>query len=173
MYNHSRVNNITLIELKPKGVIMMKCPYCGGEESKVVDSRATEDDGAIRRRRECLNCGKRYTTYEKIEDIPVFVIKRNLTREVFNRDKILNGLIRAFEKRPVSRMDIEVLFNSIEKKINNAMTTEITSESIGEIVLEKLKEMDEVAYIRFASVYRKFEDINSFIEEIKGLNGEI
>lgn len=152
---------------------MMKCPYCGGEESKVVDSRATEDDGAIRRRRECLNCGKRYTTYEKIEDIPVFVIKRNLTREVFNRDKILNGLIRAFEKRPVSRMDIEVLVNSIEKKINNAMTTEITSESIGEIVLEKLKEMDEVAYIRFASVYRKFEDINSFIEEIKGLNGEI
>ena len=152
---------------------MMKCPYCGGEESKVVDSRATEDDGAIRRRRECLKCGKRYTTYEKIEDIPVFVIKRNLTREVFNRDKILNGLIRAFEKRPVSRMDIEVLVNSIEKKINNAMTTEITSESIGEIVLEKLKEMDEVAYIRFASVYRKFEDINSFIEEIKGLNGEI
>ncbi len=152
---------------------MMKCPYCGGEESKVVDSRATEDDGAIRRRRECLKCGKRYTTYEKIEDIPVFVIKRNLTREVFNRDKILNGLIRAFEKRPVSRTDIEVLVNSIEKKINNAMTTEITSESIGEIVLEKLKEMDEVAYIRFASVYRKFEDINSFIEEIKGLNGEI
>ncbi|MDU1411653.1 MAG: transcriptional regulator NrdR [Clostridium sp.] len=151
----------------------MKCPYCGGEESKVVDSRATEDDGAIRRRRECLKCGKRYTTYEKIEDIPVFVIKRNLTREVFNRDKILNGLIRAFEKRPVSRTDIEVLVNSIEKKINNAMTTEITSESIGEIVLEKLKEMDEVAYIRFASVYRKFEDINSFIEEIKGLNGEI
>ena len=152
---------------------MMKCPYCGGEESKVVDSRATEDDGAIRRRRECLKCGKRYTTYEKIEDIPVFVIKRNLTREVFNRDKILNGLIRAFEKRPVSRTDIEVLVNSIEKKINNAMATEITSESIGEIVLEKLKEMDEVAYIRFASVYRKFEDINSFIEEIKGLNGEI
>lgn len=149
----------------------MKCPFCGGEESKVVDSRATEDDGAIRRRRECLKCNKRYTTYEKIEDIPVFVIKRNLTREVFNRDKIINGLIRACEKRPVSRMDIEKLVTSIEKKLNNSLTSEITSEAIGELVLESLKNMDEVAYIRFASVYRKFNDINSFMEEIKGLNG--
>lgn len=150
----------------------MRCPYCGGEESKVVDSRATEDDGAIRRRRECLVCNKRYTTYEKIEDIPVFVVKRNLTREVFNRDKIINGLIRACEKRPVSRMDIENIVNSIEKKLNNSMTSEITSEAIGELILENLRDLDEVAYIRFASVYRKFNDINSFIEEIKGLNGE-
>ena len=150
----------------------VKCPYCGGEESKVVDSRATEDDGAIRRRRECLRCNKRYTTYEKIEDIPVFVVKRNLTREVFNRDKIINGVIRACEKRPVARIDIEKLVNSIEKKLNNSMTSEITSESIGELILEGLKDMDEVAYIRFASVYRKFDDINSFIEEIKGLSGE-
>lgn len=149
----------------------MKCPYCSGEESKVVDSRATEDDGAIRRRRECLSCNKRYTTYEKIEDIPVFVIKRNLTREIFNRDKIINGVIRACEKRPVSRADIEHLVNSIEKKLNNTMTSEISSEEIGELILDNLKSMDEVAYIRFASVYRKFDDINSFIEEIKRLSG--
>jgi len=150
----------------------VKCPYCNGEESKVVDSRATEDDGAIRRRRECLNCNKRYTTYEKIEDIQIFVIKRNLTREVFNRDKIISGVIRACEKRPVSRLEIENLVNSIEKRLNNTMTSEISSEEIGELILEKLKSMDEVAYIRFASVYRKFDDINSFIEEIKGLSDD-
>ncbi len=150
----------------------MKCPYCNGEESKVVDSRATEDDGAIRRRRECLNCNKRYTTYEKIEDIQIFVIKRNLTRELFNRDKIVSGVIRACEKRPVSRLEIENLVNSIEKRLNNTMTSEIKSEEIGELILEKLRYMDEVAYIRFASVYRKFDDINSFIEEIKGLSGD-
>ncbi|HBA02874.1 MAG TPA: transcriptional regulator NrdR, partial [Clostridium sp.] len=139
----------------------MKCPYCNGEESKVVDSRATEDDGAIRRRRECLNCNKRYTTYEKIEDIQIFVIKRNLTRELFNRDKIISGVIRACEKRPVSRLEIENLVNSIEKRLNNTMTSEIRSEEIGELILEKLRYMDEVAYIRFASVYRKIDDINS------------
>jgi len=150
----------------------VKCPYCNGEESKVVDSRATEDDGAIRRRRECLNCNKRYTTYEKIEDIQIFVIKRNLTRELFNRDKIVSGVIRACEKRPVSRLEIENLVNSIEKRLNNTMTSEIKSEEIGELILEKLRYMDEVAYIRFASVYRKFDDINSFIEEIKGLSGD-
>jgi len=153
-------------------VIIVKCPYCNGEESKVVDSRATEDDGAIRRRRECLNCNKRYTTYEKIEDIQIFVIKRNLTRELFNRDKIISGVIRACEKRPVSRLEIENLVNSIEKRLNNTMTSEIRSEEIGELILEKLRYMDEVAYIRFASVYRKFDDINSFIEEIKGLSGD-
>ncbi|HAK42377.1 MAG TPA: transcriptional regulator NrdR [Clostridium sp.] len=150
----------------------MKCPYCNGEESKVVDSRATDDDGSIRRRRECLNCSKRYTTYEKIENIQIFVIKRNLTREVFDRDKIISGVIRACEKRPVSRLDIENLVNSIEKRLNNTMTSEISSEEIGELILEKLRDMDEVAYIRFASVYRKFDDINSFIEEIKGLSDE-
>jgi len=144
----------------------VKCPYCNGEESKVVDSRATEDDGAIRRRRECLNCNKRYTTYEKIEDIQIFVIKRNLTRELFNRDKIISGVIRACEKRPVSRLEIENLVNSIEKRLNNTMTSEIRSEEIGELILEKLRYMDEVAYIR------KFDDINSFIEEIKGLSGD-
>lgn len=149
----------------------MKCPYCSGEESKVVDSRATEDDGAIRRRRECLGCNRRYTTYEKIEDIPVFVIKRNLTREIFSRDKIINGVIRACEKRPVSRADIDHLVNDIEKTLNNTMTSEVSSETIGEMILDKLRSMDEVAYIRFASVYRKFDDINSFIEEIQRLSG--
>jgi len=149
----------------------MKCPYCNGDESKVVDSRSTEDNIAIRRRRECLKCNKRYTTYEKIEYIQLSVVKRDLTREVFNRDKIINGIIRACEKRPISRNDIEKIVNYIEKELNNNMTTEITSEDVGEMVLNMLKDIDEVAYVRFASVYRKFDDINSFMEQIIKLNG--
>ncbi|WP_017414578.1 transcriptional regulator NrdR [Clostridium tunisiense] len=147
----------------------MKCPYCNGEESKVVDSRSTEDNVAIRRRRECLNCNRRYTTYEKVEDISIFVIKRDLTRELFNRDKIINGIMRACEKRPVTRSNIESIVDNIEKTLNNNMTTEISSEGIGEMILDMLKNVDEVAYVRFASVYRKFDDINSFMEEIKRL----
>ncbi|MPM27659.1 Transcriptional repressor NrdR [bioreactor metagenome] len=147
----------------------MKCPYCNGEESKVVDSRSTEDNVAIRRRRECLNCNRRYTTYEKVEDISIFVIKRDLTRELFNRDKVINGIMRACEKRPVTRCQIEGIVDSLEKALNNNMTTEISSEGIGEMILDKLKNVDEVAYVRFASVYRKFDDINSFMEEIKRL----
>ncbi|WP_291573473.1 transcriptional regulator NrdR [Clostridium sp. UBA4548] len=147
----------------------MKCPYCNGEESKVVDSRSTEDNVAIRRRRECLNCNRRYTTYEKVEDISIFVIKRDLTRELFNRDKIINGIMRACEKRPVTRSNIESIVDNIEKTLNNNMTTEISSEGIGEMILDMLKSVDEVAYVRFASVYRKFDDINSFMEEIKRL----
>jgi len=147
----------------------LKCPYCNGEESKVVDSRSTEDNVAIRRRRECLNCNRRYTTYEKVEDISIFVIKRDLTRELFNRDKIMNGIMRACEKRPVTRSNIESIVDNIEKTLNNNMTTEISSEEIGEMILDMLKNVDEVAYVRFASVYRKFDDINSFMEEIKRL----
>jgi len=147
----------------------LKCPYCNGEESKVVDSRSTEDNVAIRRRRECLNCNRRYTTYEKVEDISIFVIKRDLTRELFNRDKIINGIMRACEKRPVTRSNIESIVDNIEKTLNNNMTTEISSEGIGEMILDMLKNVDEVAYVRFASVYRKFDDINSFMEEIKRL----
>jgi len=147
----------------------LKCPYCNGEESKVVDSRSTEDNVAIRRRRECLNCNRRYTTYEKVEDISIFVIKRDLTRELFNRDKIINGIMRACEKRPVTRSNIESIVDNIEKTLNNNMTTEISSEGIGEMILDMLKSVDEVAYVRFASVYRKFDDINSFMEEIKRL----
>lgn len=149
----------------------MKCPYCNGDESKVVDSRSIDDNIAIRRRRECLICNKRYTTYEKVEYIQVSVIKRDLTREVFDRDKVINGIIRACEKRPISRENIEKIVNDIEKELNNTMTTEVTSEFIGEMVLNLLKNLDEVAYIRFASVYRKFNDINSFMEEIIRLNG--
>ncbi|MGE5629300.1 MAG: transcriptional regulator NrdR [Solirubrobacterales bacterium] len=147
----------------------MKCPYCGYLESKVVDSRSTEDDLSIRRRRECLSCSKRYTTYEKIEDIPILVIKKNMNREYFDRSKIVNGLIKACQKRPVSRGQIESIVDEVEKRLNNEMPTEVTSEYIGEIIMEQLKKVDEVSYVRFASVYRQFKDVNTFFEEIKNL----
>lgn len=147
----------------------MKCPYCGYVESKVVDSRSAEDDISIRRRRECLSCSKRYTTYEKVENIPILVIKKNMNREYFERDKIVSGLIKACQKRPVSRQQIENIADEIEKKINNKMFTEVSSEYIGEMIMENLKNLDEVAYVRFASVYRQFKDINTFMEEIKNL----
>lgn len=147
----------------------MKCPFCSYEESKVVDSRSTDDNNTIRRRRECLGCGKRYTTYEKIEDIPILVVKKDSTRENFNKEKIINGLIIACQKRPVSRKQIEDIADSVEKKISNRMLTEVQSEYIGEMVMDKLKEVDEISYVRFASVYRQFKDINTFLEEIKNL----
>ena len=147
----------------------MKCPFCGFEESKVVDSRATEDNTTIRRRRECLKCNKRYTTYEKIEDFPILVIKKDFTRENFNKEKIINGLIIACQKRPVSRKQIEDIAYDIEKTISNSMLTEIPSNDIGEMVMSRLKEVDEISYVRFASVYRQFKDINRFLEEIKNL----
>ena len=147
----------------------MKCPFCFNDESKVVDSRSTDDNTTIRRRRECTKCNKRYTTYEKIEDIPVLVIKRDWARENFNKEKIINGLIIACQKRPVSRKQIEEIAEDIEKKISNKMLTEIESETIGEMVMEKLKEIDEISYVRFASVYRQFKDINTFLEEITRL----
>ena len=147
----------------------MKCPFCSYTESKVVDSRSTDDNTTIRRRRECLQCGKRYTTYEKVEDIPILVVKKDNTRENFNKEKIINGLIIACQKRHVSRQQIEDIANDIEKSISNKMLTEINSEKIGEMVMDKLKILDEVAYVRFASVYRQFKDINTFLEEIKGL----
>jgi len=147
----------------------LKCPYCGFSESKVVDSRSTEDDSSIRRRRECLGCNKRYTTYEKIEDIPILIIKKNMNREYFDRTKIINGLIKACQKRPVSRSQIENIADEVEKKINNEMLTEVRSEYVGEIIMEHLKKVDEVSYVRFASVYRQFKDVNTFMEEIKNL----
>ncbi|MEA5008501.1 transcriptional regulator NrdR [Clostridium tyrobutyricum] len=147
----------------------MKCPYCGYTDSKVIDSRSTEDSRAIRRRRECLGCKKRYTTYEKIEDLPILVIKKNMDREYFDRNKILNGLIKACQKRPVSRKQLEGIADDIEKKINNKMITEISSTDIGELVMRSLKEIDEVSYVRFASVYMQFKDINTFMEEIRKL----
>lgn len=147
----------------------MKCPFCSFEESKVVDSRATDDNTTIRRRRECLSCGKRYTTYEKIEDIPVQVVKKDNTRESFNKDKIVNGLIVACQKRPISRKQIQKIADEIEKEISNKMLSEVQSEHIGEMVMKKLKVIDEISYVRFASVYRQFKDIDTFLEEIENL----
>lgn len=147
----------------------MKCPYCGFEESKVVDSRSTEDHKAIRRRRECLKCNKRYTTYEKIEDIPILVIKKDSNREYFDKSKIINGLLKACQKRPISRVQIDAVADEVEKKISNDMVTEVKSEAIGEMIMERLKKIDEISYVRFASVYRQFKDVNTFIEEIKNL----
>lgn len=147
----------------------MKCPYCGYTESKVVDSRSAEDNASIRRRRECLKCSKRYTTYEKIETVPILVIKKNMSREYFDKSKIVNGLIKACQKRPISRSQIESIADEVEKRINNEMLTEVRSEYIGELIMESLKNMDEVSYVRFASVYRQFKDVNTFMEEIKRL----
>ena len=147
----------------------MKCPFCFFEESKVIDSRSADDNTTIRRRRECLNCGKRYTTYEKIENIPIQVIKKDSTRENFNKDKIVNGLIIACQKRPVSRKQIEDIAADVEKQISNGMLPEVQSEYIGEMVMDRLKEVDEISYVRFASVYRQFKDINTFLEEIKNI----
>lgn len=148
---------------------ILKCPFCGFEDSKVIDSRSTEDNMAIRRRRECLNCNKRYTTYEKVEDIPILVVKKDSSREYFDKSKIINGLIKACQKRPVSRKEIEDIAFEVEKNLSNDMLTEVKSEIIGEMIMDKLKALDEVAYVRFASVYRQFTDINTFMDEIKKL----
>ena len=147
----------------------MKCPYCGFEESKVIDSRPTDEGEKIRRRRECLNCTKRFTTYEQIESLPIMVIKKDKTRETFNRDKLLTGMLRACEKRPVSIDQLEGMIDEIETTIQNTLDREVTSEKIGELVMDKLKAVDEVAYVRFASVYRQFKDINTFMSELNKL----
>ena len=150
----------------------MKCPFCGYEESKVIDSRPTDEGERIRRRRECLQCQKRFTTYEIIESLPIIVIKKDRSREVFNRDKLLNGLMRACEKRPVSIDTLEKLIDDIEANLQNSLDREVTSEKIGELVMDKLKSVDEVAYVRFASVYRQFKDINTFMSELSKLLGQ-
>ena len=147
----------------------MKCPYCAYEESKVIDSRPTDEGEKIRRRRECLNCTKRFTTYEQIESLPIMVIKKDKTRETFNRDKLLTGMLRACEKRPVSIDQMESMIDEIESTIQNTLDREVTSEKIGELVMDKLKSVDEVAYVRFASVYRQFKDINTFMSELNKL----
>ena len=147
----------------------MKCPFCEFEESKVIDSRPTDEGEAIRRRRECLNCAKRFTTYEKIETIPLMVIKKDGSRQMFDREKLLNGIIRACEKRPVATSDMEHIVNEIESATQNLLEREISSQRIGEMVMERLPKIDEVAYVRFASVYRQFKDINTFVEEVNKL----
>ena len=144
----------------------MKCPYCSFEESKVIDSRPADDGERIRRRRECLNCGKRFTTHEVIETVPIIVVKRDKSREVFDRNKLTAGLLRACEKRPVSIAAIESMVDDIEAKLQNSLDREVTSKLIGEYAMELLKNVDEVSYVRFASVYRQFKDINSFMEEL-------
>ncbi len=145
----------------------MRCPFCSYLESKVIDSRPTEEGQAIRRRRECISCGKRFTTYEKIEEIPIMVVKKDGNREAYNRNKLLNGIIRACEKRPVSIDTMEGVVNEIEKTLFNSLEKEVSSEAIGEMVMQNLKDVDDVAYVRFASVYRQFKDINSFMDELK------
>ena len=145
----------------------MKCMYCGCLDSKVIDSRAAEDGTNIRRRRECINCGKRFTTYETVENTPIFVIKNDGARQLFDPSKIKNGVIKACEKRPVAASTIDKLVDDIQKKIYNSLAQEVTSKELGEMVCEALKNIDEVAYVRFASVYRSFTDTTSFIKELE------
>ena len=147
----------------------MKCPYCGYLESRVVDSRPAAEGERIRRRRECIGCLKRFTTYEMVETLPIMVIKKDRSREMFDRSKLLNGLMRACEKRPVSMDILEKITNEIESELLNSLEREVTSLKIGEMAMTRLKQVDEIAYVRFASVYRQFADVNSFMEEITRL----
>ncbi|MBQ2643035.1 MAG: transcriptional repressor NrdR [Eubacterium sp.] len=147
----------------------MKCPYCGAEDTKVIDSRPAEDNNAIRRRRQCEDCQKRFTTYEKIESIPIIVIKKGNIREQYDRSKIEAGILRSCHKRPVSYDDIVATVEDVENAIFSMEQKEISSDVIGELVMEKLKELDQVAYVRFASVYREFKDVNTFMEELSKL----
>ena len=149
----------------------MKCPYCENLDTKVIDSRPTEEGHAIRRRRGCEKCGKRFTTYEKVEETIIMIIKKDGSREAFDRNKVMNGIVKACEKRPVPVADMERIVNDIERGLNNMMEKEVESTFIGELVMDQLKKLDEVAYVRFASVYRQFTDVNTFIKEIEKLIG--
>lgn len=151
---------------RKKEVRAMKCPFCGDQESKVVDSRHSDDGLSIRRRRECCRCFRRFTTYEVVETLPIIVVKRNGSRQPFDRNKILNSMIRAFDKRKVDVADLDRITTEIEQTIQNTLEREITSDKLGEMVMERLKPLDEVAYIRFASIYHQFQDANSFMREI-------
>lgn len=147
----------------------MKCPFCNCEESKVIDSRSADEGERIRRRRECLGCSKRFTTHEVIETVPIVVVKRDKSREVFDRTKLVKGILRACEKRPVSIEQIETIVDKIEASLQSTLDKEVTSELIGELAMEQLKDIDEVSYVRFASVYRQFKDINTFRDELNKL----
>ena len=144
----------------------MKCPFCGDQESKVVDSRHSEDGLSIRRRRECMGCQRRFTTYEIVESLPIIVIKRDGSRQSFDRNKIMNSMVRAFDKRQVDMADLDRITTEIEQSIQNTLDREVSTDKIGEMVMERIKPLDEVAYIRFASVYRRFQDVSSFVHEI-------
>lgn len=147
----------------------MRCPFCGYPESKVLDSRPTDEGSAIRRRRECSSCSRRFTTYEKVEEVPLVVVKKDGRREVFDRSKVIGGLLKACEKRPVPIAALEQIADEVEKDIRNTLEREVPSQRVGEMVMERLRMVDEVAYVRFASVYRQFKDINRFMEELKKL----
>ena len=147
----------------------MRCPYCQHTDTKVTDSRTTDEGNSIRRRRECINCGRRFTTYEIIEEVPLMVMKKNGRRELFDRGKLLNGLLRSCDKRTVPMYVMEQVVNDVERDIRNEINQEVTTDRIGELVLQQLKDIDQVAYVRFASVYRKFDNIDSFMEELKAL----
>ena len=147
----------------------MKCPYCGYSESKVIDSRPADENSSIRRRRECLSCGKRFTTYETVESLPMVVVKTDGSRQSFDRRKVLGGMIRACEKRPVPLADLEKIAEEIEQDLQNSMEREVSTETIGEKVMERLRNVDQVAYVRFASVYRQFKDIDTFMAELNKL----
>ena len=147
----------------------MKCPFCGAIDSKVIDSRPTEDGEKIRRRRECLSCKKRFTTYEIVETVPLMVVKRDRSREAFDRQKLLNGMLRACEKRPVSYQQLDAAVSNIEQTLLSSYDREVSSMYIGDLAMDQLKHIDEVAYVRFASVYRQFSDVNTFMEELKDM----
>ncbi len=147
----------------------MRCMYCGSCDSKVVDSRSTDDGTAIRRRRECLNCGKRFTTYEKVESVPIIVVKKDKSRQSFDRDKLERGILSACASRPVPMQTVDAMVSEIESRLHNTLQREVSSEKIGEMVMEMLRDIDEVAYVRFASVYKQFKDIETFQEELKKL----
>ena len=150
----------------------MKCPFCNASDTKVVDTRASEDDKIVRRRRECISCHKRFTTYERVEKTELIVVKKDGTREIFDRDKILNGVVRASMKRPVSSQQINDLVSRVEDRARNQLSGEIPTETIGNWVMDELKELDDVAYVRFASVYRQFKDVTEFMNELKGFLGK-
>lgn len=150
----------------------MRCPYCNAPESKVIDSRPTDESNSIRRRRECLGCGKRFTTYETVESVPLVVVKKDGSRQSFDRQKLLNGMVRACDKRSVTLQTLEQAVADIEQRLLNSMDREIPTERVGELVMEELKKIDQVAYVRFASVYRQFQDIDSFVAELNKLLGK-
>ena len=150
----------------------MKCPFCGDQESKVVDSRHSEDGLSIRRRRECLKCQRRFTTYEIVESLPIIVVKRDGSHQAFDRNKLINSMVRAFDKRQVASADLERIATEIEQSLQNSLEREVSTDRIGMLVLERLKPMDEVAYIRFASVYRRFQNVSEFIHEIEKVLGK-
>ncbi|MBN1586312.1 MAG: transcriptional repressor NrdR [Candidatus Omnitrophica bacterium] len=147
----------------------MRCPYCGHQEDKVIDSRSSKAGDAIRRRRECLGCGRRFTTYEHVEEVSLMVIKKDGAREAFDRSKVLSGIRKACQKRPVSAMTVEQIVDDVERILQNTLDKEVTSSQIGELVMQRLQSVDEVAYVRFASVYRQFKDINQFMIELKDM----